>query len=192
MKRSLLLSIVLLTIVTACDRKHNSSANENSEYTEQQELLLDEGWTKSEPISNELDERYGYTPRYGLQDNYFDITIGKGVSVLVKIIDNNSGKCIRCVYVQENTTTTVNQIPQGVYNLKLAYGNDWMEYNDGENIKGRFTRNCTYERSVEAYNFGKKNTSDFVNYHLMINVSEEIIEHNFETTQISEADFYND
>lgn len=68
----------------------------------------------------------GIKPVYGLQDNYFDITIGQGFSVAVKIMSLNESKCIRYIFVPEGQTVTVNEIPQGKYYLKLAYGNDWM------------------------------------------------------------------
>ena len=73
--------------------------------------------------------------------------------------------------------------------LKLAYGKDWME-NDTDSItQGKFTKKAFFEKSTESYNFGKKNTGDFVNYSLKINVVDETTENNFTTVSISEDEF---
>ena len=99
-------------IVAGCKNtvSDNLQVHENSEYQEQ---LMREGWTYEELLDSELGEEYGYKPIYGIQDNYFDITMGEGYSVALKIIDVQAEKCIRYAVVLENSTTTVTQIPQG-------------------------------------------------------------------------------
>ena len=160
--------------------------HENSEYQEQ---LMRGGWTYEELSDSELGEEYGIKPIYGTQDNYFDITMGDGYSVAVKIVDAQTDKCIRYAVVPENSTTTVTQIPQGKYYLKLAYGKDWMELQTDSMIIGKFTRNAFYERSRQMYDFGKKNSMQEINYDLRINVREEAGMNNFETSPISEEEF---
>ena len=175
-------------ILAGCNNaaKPTQQAHENSEYQEQ---LMRDGWTYEELSDSELGEEYGIKPIYGIQDNYFDITMGEGYSVAVKIVDAQSDKCIRYAVVPENSTTTVTQIPQGRYYLKLAYGKDWMELHTDSVIIGKFTRNAFYERSREYYDFGKKNSLQEINYDLRINVREEAGMNNFETTPISEKEF---
>ncbi len=175
-------------VIVGCNNtpKNIQAAHENSEY---QEKLMRDGWTYEELSSEELDEEYGVKPVYGIQDNYFDITMGDGYNVAVKIVDASTDKCIRYAVVAENSTTTVSQIPQGKYYLKLAYGRDWMELETDSITIGKFTRNAFYERSREVYDFGKKNSQQEVNYDLRINVSDEAGMNNFETTPISEAEF---
>ena len=46
-----------------------------------------------------------------------------------------------------------------------------------------------YEKSANSYNFGGKNTGDFVNYSLKISVVDETSENNFATVPISEREF---
>ena len=146
------------------------------------------GWTVETP-TEDLTEEYGIQPIYGIQDNYFDIAMGSGCNVAVKIMDLRTDKCIRYVYVAENSTTTVQEIPQGVYYLKLAYGYDWMEY-EKDNVKiGKFTRNVSYERSQDTFDFGVKNSRDEVNYRLEINVVDSKLENNFLATPINEEEF---
>ncbi len=43
-------------------------------------------------------------------------------------------------------------IPQGKYYLKLAYGKDWMEYDNGDGtLSAKFTSNVTYDRSTDIF-----------------------------------------
>lgn len=175
-------------ILVGCNNaaKPTQLTHENSEHQEQ---LMRDGWTYEELSDSELGEEYGIKPIYGIQDNYFDITMGEGYSVAVKIVDAQTDKCIRYAIVPENSTTTVTQIPQGRYYLKLAYGRDWMELHTDSVIIGKFTRNAFYEKSREYYDFGKKNSMQEINYELRINVREEAGMNNFETSPISEEEF---
>ena len=175
-------------VISSCHNTANTKqeTHENSEY---QEKLMRDGWTFEDLSDSELGEEYGVKPIYGIQDNYFDITMGEGYNVAVKIVDAQTDKCIRYAIVPENSTTTVTQIPQGKYYLKLAYGKDWMEFETDSITIGKFTRNAFYEKSRETYDFGKKNSLQEVNYDLRINVREETGMNNFETSPISEEEF---
>ena len=82
-------------------------------------------------------------------------------------------------------------IPQGQYYLKLAYGKDWMEYNNGDGtITGKFTKNVSYDKSVDVFDFGKKNSSNIVSYVLQINVVNSQLQNNFGTIEITENAFF--
>lgn len=175
-------------IIISCNNVSESKQeiNKNSKYQEQ---LMREGWTLANLSDSELGEEYGINPVYGIQDNYFDITMGEGYNIVVKIVDAEKNKCVRCIVVHENSTTTINQIPQGRFYLKIAYGKDWMELRTSTLIIGKFTRNVFYERSRQIYDFGKKNSREEVNYELKINVKNETSMNNFETTPISEEEY---
>lgn len=81
-------------------------------------------------------------------------------------------------------------IPQGTYYLKLVYGKDWMEYNNEDGtIEGKFTSNVSYKKSVEVFDFGKKNTSSVISYVLQINIKDNHLQNNFGTVSISESKF---
>ena len=95
--------------------------------------------------------------KFGQQDNYFDIEIGKGCDVAIKIMDVATDKCIRYVFVPENSSANIQMIPQGKYYLKLAYGKDWMEYDNGDGtLSAKFTSNVTYDRSTDILTLGKR------------------------------------
>lgn len=170
---------------------HNQGTQNNdlaSEPTEQQQQMLDNGWTLDTP-DEDMSADYGIKPVYGIQDNYFDITIGIGCNVAVKIMDCRTDKCIRYIYVAENSTTTVQEIPQGTYYLKLAYGYDWMSLGENGVKTGKFTRNVSYERSQDIFDFGMKNSIEEHNFSLEINVVDSKLENNFHTTPINEEEF---
>lgn len=177
-----------LFVLTACHNKREVQDTEMEKPTPTQQNLLDEGWTATTP-NEDLTEEYGMKPVYGMQDNYFDIKMGKGCNVAVKIMELGTDKCIRYVYVAENTTTTVQEIPQGVYYLKLAYGYDWMENETINGKQGKFTRNVLYERSQDTFDFGIKNSREEINYRLDINVIDSKLENNFHSIPIDEKEF---
>ncbi len=183
-----LFSLFIFIICVACHNTSNNQpqAREKSEYQEQ---LMRDGWTFETLSDSELAEEYGVKPVYGLQDNYFDIVIGEGCAVAIKIVNASTDRCIRYVYVPENGSVTISEIPQGLYYLKLAYGRDWMELKTDSLVYGRFTKGVFYERSTNTYDFGKKNSQDFVNFRLEINVVDGEAENNFHTEQISEEEF---
>lgn len=174
-------------ILTSCHNRGNQY-DKTIEPNPVQQKLLDAGWTLETP-NEDLTEDYGIKPIYGIQDNYFDISMGSGCNVAVKIMDFHTNKCIRYVYVAENTTTTVQEIPQGIYYLKLAYGYDWMELETDNIKKGKFTKNVSYERSQDTFDFGIKNSRDEINYQLEINVVDSKLENNFHATPIDEEEF---
>lgn len=187
MKNSIAIIAFGLLTLTSCHPR--GGQNETAaEPTPSQQKLLDAGWTVVTP-DEELTEEYGIKPNYGIQDNYFDISMGSGCNVAVKIMDLRTDQCIRYVYVAENSTTTIQEIPQGVYYLKLAYGYDWMEFENDKGKIGKFTRNVSYERSQDTFDFGVKNSRDNVNYRLEINFVDSKLENNFLATPINEEEF---
>lgn len=187
-------TIILLasaTVFYGCGENTTHGNQDETELTEKQEKLIEEGWyIPKTGISGEFPSEYGVKPKYGQQDNYFDIEIGRGCDVALKIVDVATDKCIRYVFVPENTSVNIQMIPQGKYYLKLAYGKDWMEYahNDGS-IIGKFTENVSYDKSIDIFDFGKKNADSIVNYLLNINIVDNMLENNFNTVEISEEEF---
>ena len=47
----------------------------------------------------------------------------------------------------------------------------------------------SYDRSVDVFDFGKKNSSDIVSYVLRINMTNTELQNNFGTMEITEEDF---
>lgn len=65
-----------------------------------------------------------------------------------------------------------------------------MEYDNGDGtLNAKFTDNVSYERSTDVFDFGKKNSSNIVNYLLQINVQDSKQHNNFNSIGISEDEF---
>lgn len=186
---SITVASLWLACMTSCHASGGKSTPGSQELTADQQELLDQGWTLKAAQGEDISTSYGITPTYGQQDNYFDIKVGDGYSVAVKIINSQTNQCIRYVFVPEGTTFTVNYIPQGLYYLKLACGKDWMEHADGQRTMGQFTRDVFYEKSNTSYDFGAKNSQDFVNYILEINVKDGQAKNQVHTTTITAEEF---
>jgi len=187
--KNIFLIFLSACLFVACANRTSQRQCSDSSLNVVQEQLLSQGWNFVDRSGGELGKDYGITPCYGMQDNYFDIQVGNGYDVVLKIVDICTDQTIRCVYVPQNKTVTINQIPQGRYYIKLAFGQAWMECeNNGLKI-GKFTRNVLYERSYSAYDFGKKNSREMVNYILQLNVVNGRMENNFRTEEISEEEF---
>lgn len=192
MMKKLLFFIYVLALLSSCSLVGKDKQGDNNVVTSVQETMMSNGWELSTPEGGDFDESMGIKPVYGLQDNYFDITIGQGFSVAVKIMSLKEHKCIRYIFVPEGQTVTVNEIPQGKYYLKLAYGNDWMVKTEGNHTLGKFTKNAFYEKSTNVFDFGMKNSTQLVNYKLEINVIDGSAKNNFQTIAINETEFEND
>lgn len=192
---AILASIVLGTIGTGCIHNKTSKdcQKDTTKISEIQKNLINNGWyiPKSIP-SGELSEEYGVKSKFGQQDNYFDIKVGSGFDVVIKIVNKANEQCIRYVFVPENTTANIQMIPQGQYYLKLAYGKDWMEHDNGNGtVEGKFISDVFYDKSLDVFDFGKKNSSSIISYVLQINIKDSCLQNNFETVSISEAEFMN-
>lgn len=191
MIRNILFLIVMSFLLLGCVNQNNKN-KPNTVITAKQQKLLDKGWSPDKGSnSRDISSEYGITPIYGIQDNYFDVKVGVGSDLVLKIIDLSKNKCIRYIYVQENSEYTITQIPQGKYKLLIAYGKNWMTLlKDGETL-GKFADNVHYEQSVDVFDFGKKNSKEMVNYLLTINVQDNLHTTNFNTEVIHENQFYN-
>lgn len=182
----------MILLISGCANNKKEKVETSPVLSEIQKKYIDEGWLlkSNSSMDGELPSSYGVKPKYGLQDNYFDINMGEGCDIAVKIIDLSNDRCIRYIFVSENSSITINQIPQGQYYLKIAYGYDRMEkYEDGM-THGKFTRNCYYEKSVDVFDFGKKNSQHTINYILNINIQNGIVNNNFNTIKIDETEFF--
>lgn len=188
----ILVLLFLSILETGCSNSGTSTKKQDTtRFSKNQEDLMEKGWyiPKSAPVG-ELSSKYGVKSKFGQQDNYFDIEIGNGCDVAIKIVNQTNDQCIRYVFIPANTTANIQMIPQGQYYLKLTYGKDWMEYDNGDGtIDGKFTSNVSYDKSVDVFDFGKKNSSSVINYVLQINIKESLLQNNFQTVSISESEF---
>ena len=184
-KKSILLTIVLLM---SCNTHTNTNESSN-ELTNYQQQLLDDRWRMGNPREGDMPEEYGVTAQLGIVDNYFDIELGGDADMVIKIVDIQTGKAVRYMFVQHNSHITINEIPAGKYFLKFAYGNDWMFRSEGYHTEGKFTRNVVYEKSNDYFDFGNAGTLESLSYSLKIRVERDQRYEDFSTSTIKEEEF---
>lgn len=118
MKFNSIIALLLLTmniiLFASCSNVTNTAQSQESEtakLSQYQNGLVDEGWyfPKIKP-TGELPIEYGVKSKYGQQDNYFDIEIGEGCDVAIKIMDETTDRCIRYVLVPENSDDTSRKV----------------------------------------------------------------------------------
>lgn len=186
MKRIFFCLVSALTIV-ACGNNNNKTSESGP--TADQQALIDEGWEMHTPNNGEFSVKYGVKPVKGIFDNFFDIEMGEGGNMAIKVVDAETNATIRYVYVSENSKTTITEIPAGSYYLKLAFGYDWMDYDMGNIIRGKFTKNAYYQMSDEVFSFGAINTMNPMSIRLKIHTDNDPNYTSFSTSMISEDQF---
>lgn len=191
MRSHYIIVFCMIAFLTAYGNRNNKGTVQESHSIVQQELI-DNGWKMYTPENGDLPVSYGITPVRGLLDNYFDIEIGDGLNLVVKIVDAQTNKTIRYVFVRENSKANISQVPPGQYYLKMAFGHDWMINDKDLQFRGKFTRNVSYEISEDIFDFGQANTFNAKSFCLKINMQEDTLYTNFNTTAISESQFYNE
>lgn len=124
-------------------------------------------------------------------DNYLKIRAGN-TDVAVKLINIKSMKCIRYVFINQNTSYNISNIPEGKYYLKIAYGENWAKTSIEKDCQGRFSNNTLFKRSDEILDFNLVETINgwqIPYYELELNVV--VTEGNeFNSSNINENDFY--
>lgn len=189
MKKSFVLKWILLSFLCfGCNQ--GGIVDDDNKMTAYQQELQEQGWSFEQLSDDDMPETYGIDPIRGILDNYFDIELGEGCEMVLKIVDVETNKSIRYVFVNENSTTTITEIPAGKYYLKMAFGRGWMVHHEGETLIGKFTDHVSYEKSDEIFDFGEKNSLEAVSYYLKIHVEKNSRYENFATTEITEEEFF--
>ncbi len=137
-----------------------SNLSENEIFEKEREKLLSEGWNEEDLSNGQLPICYNFKPIKGKYDNYLEVQVGGGTDVVIKIMNSQTEKCIRYVYINSGTTYKIKNIPQGTYYLKLAYGKDWFSKVENGQCVGKFLRNAFYEKGDEIIDFNIKDEGD--------------------------------
>ncbi|MDI9357919.1 MAG: hypothetical protein QM528_03100 [Phycisphaerales bacterium] len=115
--------------------------------------LIENGWKENDINNGALSPCYNYQPERSDIDNYLEVKVGGETDVVIKVINVETEKCIRYVYVNSGTTYQIKNIPEGRYYLKIAYGKDWIsKVIDGKCI-GKFIRNPFYKKGDNILDF---------------------------------------
>ncbi|MFX1667849.1 hypothetical protein JZ968_06655 [Riemerella anatipestifer] len=138
-------------------------------------------------------------PKYNMSiDNELKV-INKGMTdVVVKLMDIKTETAIRIAYIQKGDFFSIKNIPEGVYYLKEAYGDRWMQKNINGKCIGEFRDHAVYKKGKDKADFyiKKKYQSDGVlvtvpSYTLEIGITytKGLPKNNYKSADISKEEF---
>ncbi|WP_299312511.1 M56 family metallopeptidase [uncultured Aquimarina sp.] len=114
---------------------------------------------EAEPYCANQDElRYDYNI-----DNYLKITNGKNAEVIIDIVSTESAESVRTVYLPKNTNYFIRNIPEGIYNLKIVYGEGYKENSTNEKCLLSFTNKKVEEKGEDILDFNIIRSSKGIN-----------------------------
>jgi hypothetical protein len=159
---------------------------------QEKERLLSEGWEEKEIANGQLSTCYNFAPKKGNTDNYLKVQVGGGTDVSIKIMNVNTNKCVRYVFINSRTTYSIKNIPEGEYYLKIAYGKNWVSKVKNGQCVGKFISNPLYEKGEDILNYNLQYTDDGYNipsYTLSLDVISTGTSNSFNSQNISESEF---
>ncbi len=93
-------------------------------------------------------------------DNYLKIRNGKNSKVIVDIVSIETSQKIRTVFIANNTTQYIRNIPEGKYRLNIDYGNDYAEKTVDGTCKAYFKNEKLTETSTQVLDFYTTTTKE--------------------------------
>jgi len=161
------------------------------ELSETDRLLL-EGWEEKSIQNGQLPSCYNFKPKRGSVSNYLEVSVGGGTDVSIKVMDINSEKCIRYVFINSGSTYNIRNIPEGRYYLKIAYGKHWVSKSENGKCIGKFTSNQLYEKGQDVLDYYLQYTDggySVPSFKLQLDVISTGTSNSFNSQNISETEF---
>ena len=161
---------------------------------QEKDKLIAEGWEETQVKNGQLSSCYNVAPKKGEIDNYLEVHVGGGTDVVIKMMNIETSKCVRYVFVNSGTTYRIKNIPEGLYYLKIAYGKEWLSKTENGKCVGKFIRNPIYEKGTDILNYkvrpmGEEGEYDVPSYRLDLDVVSTDFTNSFTSHHISENDF---
>lgn len=170
--------------------KHVNNVEER--FNHLKDSLIASGWKDTEIQNGPLPECYNFVPQKGKIDNYLEVYVGGGTDVVIKLMNLETEKCVRYVFINSNSTFRITHIPEGKFYLKIAYGKNWLSKVVNNQCIGKFIRNPFYERGKDILDFNTIETNDgyqIPNFSLRLDVIETDTSNSFDSQNISEGEF---
>jgi hypothetical protein len=172
--------------------QQNLKKENEEKFKKEKEKLISEGWKEEEIENGQLPSCYNFKPTQGEINNHLDVIVGGGTDVSIKVMNIETEKCIRYVFINSGTTFSIDNIPEGIYYLKIAYGKEWLSKVENGQCNGKFIRNPLYEKGEDILNFNiqrNNNGRSIPSYQLSLDVVSSGISNSFNSQNISESDF---
>jgi hypothetical protein len=161
-------------------------------YLRKKEKLISDGWQDRNNENGQFPTCYNFTPQKGNLQNSLNVYVGSGTDVAIKVMNIENEKCVRYVFINSDTDYSIENIPEGQYYLKIAYGKDWLSKNVNGQCIGKFVKNPMYEKGDDILDFNKITTADgysIPSYSLQLDVVSSGTSNSFDSQNISENDF---
>lgn len=177
----------------------NSSTNtaENTVSPEEQVMqkrkeLIAEGWEETDINNGQLPACYNFKPKKSNINNYLEVHVGGGTDVAIKVMNLETDKCIRYVFINSGSTYKIRNIPEGRYYLRIAYGKDWFSKVEQDQCIGKFLRNPMYEKGSDVMDFNLQYNDrgySIPSFQLKLDVIASATMNTFNSQNISETEF---
>ena len=120
-------------------------------------------WTSKTMYSGQNPECIFCSPKYNIiNENFLRVSISNNSDVIIKIHNYYTGDCIRCVFISAGDTYDIMNIPEGIYKVKIAYGNNWAvkKSDNGYFCEGRFLDDVFYQEGEDLLDYNLVYYSD--------------------------------
>lgn len=159
----------------------------------EKEKLVAEGWQENYVENGQLPSCYNFSPKYKKSiDNYLEVQVGGGTDVVIKLMNYDTDKCIRYVFINSGSSYRIKNVPEGKYYVKIAYGKNWFSKAEKGQCIGKFLRNPMYEKGTDVMDFNLQHFADGYNipsFQLQLDVITSSTANSFNSNDISEESF---
>jgi hypothetical protein len=163
------------------------------------EIKYFEGWSPTASYTGGVPDCLNILPKFDYSINSkLQINMTGNTDCVVKLY-NQMNVCVRIAYLKSGEEFAMQYIPEGLYHVKIAYGNDLRKKNYGGNCYVKFMQNAQYKSGDEIlnynvvhskkYEYGKTyDVTSIPSYILSLSV-QTVTGNEFSTDQISEVEF---
>lgn len=127
-------------------------------------------------------------------ENFLKIVVGRNTNVIVKVHNTVNDECIRTVFINPGESYEIKYIPEGIYYLKIAFGNFWMEKKLADNkCEGKFQQEVYYKKGEKPLDFNTVKTENGIkipNFELKLEIYKLNKKNEYKSTQITEEEFF--
>lgn len=177
---------------TFAEQDTKSKITPEQKFQQQKDSLISSGWQEQNINNGQLSSCYNFNPKKGKIDNYLKIVVGGGTDVVIKVMNFETEKCIRYVYINSGSTYLIKNIPEGKYYLKIAYGKNWLSKVTNGQCVGKFIRNPIYEKGEDILDYNLQHNADsysIPSFSLSLDIIATDISNSFNSADISEDAF---
>lgn len=196
-EKYILLGFVSFFLISIFSNQSNNKTENNqiNNVNKVKDSLIAKGWKIEKMENGKMPNCYGLEKPIEITKNNLDIIVGNNSDVIIKLINFENDMCIRNVYIKSNSSYNIQNIPKGIFYLKIAYGKDWISksFNSDFSCYGKFLTNAVYEKSDDIMNFYDKKTNKGIevpSYSLNLDINLDGMTNTTNTKIINEEEFH--